>query len=290
MNSLILRGARTTVNKSSIKKFSIDQIRKNGDYFKSKLSYRFTETGRFRLLGTNIYDRLVTMVDERPNEVAYKFCLTQESFTFKEVKERIDELAQNVLSLGYKRGDKLAVMLPNTREYIFTTLAAASIGVISVLLNPAFQLVEIEYMLKKTKCKGVVILDNLKTLQHYEILTKICPEILHTSNSGGEISSKNLPDLKHVILVHNRLTKDNVKNYKGTLPFAQIEKYNSIKQELPYVDMHDTFSMLFTVIIKQQFLEYAFFFNPKINLRFIKNKVRFDRSTKGNAYFPSCNC
>jgi acyl-coenzyme A synthetase/AMP-(fatty) acid ligase len=182
--------------------------------------------------------------------VAYKFCLTQTSITFGEVKQRIDELAQSLLSLGFKKGDRLAIMLPNIPEQPLVLLAAASIGVIVVLMNPAYQLVEIEYMLKKTKTKGIVILDNLKTLKHYDILAKICPELASTK-PGAELQAKALPDLKHVILVNNRLMKDPSTTYGGTLPFASVEKFNlPNKFDIPHTDFDDTSVLLFTVSVK----------------------------------------
>lgn len=53
-----------------------------------------------------------------------------------------------------KIGDRLAIALPNTVEFAITLLACAKIGVVVVSLNPGYQLVEVEYMLKKTSTKG----------------------------------------------------------------------------------------------------------------------------------------
>jgi fatty-acyl-CoA synthase len=210
----------------------------------NKLSYRHTDVGDLRLIGSTMYQRLEETVVVKPNSEAFKFCPTGESYTFKELKQRVDEVAQNLLKHGYKRGDRLAIMLPNTSEFVLIALAAGSIGVTSVLLNPGYQLVEIEYMLKKTKSRGVVILDNLKSLQHYKVLTQICPEL---SSSNGELSSAKLPDLKHVFLVHNVLVKNEPHAFKGTLPFSTLTKNNTTSVERPYVDMNDDFAMLFTV-------------------------------------------
>lgn len=212
----------------------------------SKWSYRHGESYGQRLIGATLYERLEDMVSQKPNDVLYKFCLTQEQFTFAEFKQRVDNMAQSMLKQGYKRGDRLAVMLPNCPEYALTTVAAASIGVTCVLLNPAYQLVEIEYMLKLTKSRGIVMLDDFKTLKHYEILTKICPEMLETT-SGAEINSKNLPHFKHVFLVQNKLCKDaTAHSYKGSLPFSQLLNHSGVNVERPYVDMHDDFAILFT--------------------------------------------
>jgi acyl-CoA synthetase (AMP-forming)/AMP-acid ligase II len=189
------------------------------------------------------------MSTENPNNVAYKFCLTQTSLTFREIKQRIDEIGQSLLSMGFKKGDRLAIMLPNIAELNLTLLAAASIGVIVVLMNPAYQLVTIQYMLKKTRPRGVVILDNFKTLKHYDILTKICPE-LATTNPGAKIISKDLPNLRYVIQVNNRLMDGPTATYAGSLPFANFEKYSLPKKfEIPHTDCDDTAVLLFTVSI-----------------------------------------
>ena len=151
----------------------------------------------------------------------------------------------------------MALLLPNIPELSYSILAAASIGCIIVLMNPAYQLVEIEYMLKKTKAKGIIMLDNLKTLKHYEILTKICPEL--NQSSKGELNSANLPDLKHVIMVKNRLMNDKSVKYSGTWSFEELEKHNGSKFDLPFVDPDDPFAMLFTV-------SYTFFKFPYLNI------------------------
>jgi hypothetical protein len=211
----------------------------------NKLSYRSSDAEGIRLIGSTLYQRLEETASVKPNGEAFKFCLTGESYTYKELKERVDEVAQNLLKHGYKRGDRLAIMLPNTPEFVLTSLAASSIGATSVLLNPAYQLVEIEYMLKKTKSRGVVIFDNLKTLKHYDILTQICPEL---ANSSGELSLAKLPELKHVFLVQNILTKNAPQLLKGTLPFSTLSRNNTTSVEKPYVDMNDDLAILFTVI------------------------------------------
>ncbi len=140
----------------------------------------------------------------------------------------------------------MALLLPNVPEYVVTVLACASIGVVSVLMNPAYQFVEIEYMLKKTKAKGIVILDQLKTINHYEILKKICPEL--ESSKKGELNSNNLPFLKHII-VANLLptsTNDDSSKFKGTWLFNEINHYDGVKKPFPYVDIEDDFVYMFT--------------------------------------------
>jgi acyl-coenzyme A synthetase/AMP-(fatty) acid ligase len=212
----------------------------------AKLSYAVSEANKFKLINSTLGEKIDEMARQRPNDVCYNFCLNQIAFTYAELKQRVDELAQSLLDLGFSKGDRLALLLPNVPELNLTILAAAKIGIIVVLMNPAYQLVEIEYMLKKTNAKGVIILDNLKTLKHYEILCQICPEL--ATNINDELNSSALPSLKHVIVAHNGLVNDSNISYKGTRKFAELEKYKLPTQRpLPCIDTDDHFAILFTV-------------------------------------------
>jgi acyl-CoA synthetase (AMP-forming)/AMP-acid ligase II len=213
-------------------------------------SYASPSPDGLQLIGETINQRLADLVAQKPSQVAYKFAQTDVELTYAELKQRIDEIAQNLLRVGLERGHTLAVMLPNSPEFVLTVLAAASIGVISVLMSPTYKAFEIEFMLRRNECRGIVMLDHYKTYNHYEILQSICPELAtFNASAGEELKSKKLPHLKHVILVDNVLMarKNTANFYKGTIGFNQLERFDSIKRELPYVDINDVFALLFTV-------------------------------------------
>ena len=169
------------------------------------------------------------------------------NLSFVELKQRVDAIAQNMLGLGLKKGDRVAFLLPNTIELATSYLAACKIGLISVLLNPAYQLVELEYMLHKTDAKCVFFYDTFKTLNHIEVFRKLCPEI--ESCKPGELKSEKFPELKHLVVLNSPLVKEK-KAYNGTWQFSDLSqpKSNATKYEIPYVDIDDPCLILFTVI------------------------------------------
>ena len=212
-----------------------------------ELSYSYSQFP-IQLIGATIGDSLDRMAQKRPNHVAYNFSSSQIKYTFIELKQRVDELAQSLLHMGFRKGDKLALLLPNVPELFVTVLAAGSIGVVSVLMNPAYQMVEIEYMLKKTNAKGVIMLDSLKTLNHYEIMRKICPEL--DTATRGELNSKKLPDLKHVIIASLMPNASNQDKFKGAWLFDQISGNLSNKlHDVPHIDIDDDFILMYFSII-----------------------------------------
>ena len=74
----------------------------------NNLSYSSNSNSSVKyLIGQTVGQSLNKMAIEKPNDICFKFCLSQTTFTFKELKQRVDEFAQNLLSLGFIKGDRL---------------------------------------------------------------------------------------------------------------------------------------------------------------------------------------
>lgn len=168
------------------------------------------------------------------------------ALTYKELSDRVDVMAQNFLDMGFQKGDRVGIILPNTWELVVANFAAAQIGLIVTLLNPAYQIVELEYMLKKAGVKGLIMYDSFKTLNHLDIVRKLCPEL--DSSAPGEMVAKKLPLLKHVFIIQSPLNTEK-KLYKGTWEFSRLSeaKSTSTNHVVPYVELDDPSLILFTV-------------------------------------------
>ena len=56
------------------------------------------------------------------------FIYNDKEYNFLDLKENSFRLANSFLDLGYKKGDKIAIYLPNCIEYIYAYYAIYSIG------------------------------------------------------------------------------------------------------------------------------------------------------------------
>ncbi|HEU4878902.1 MAG TPA: class I adenylate-forming enzyme family protein [Gemmatimonadaceae bacterium] len=70
----------------------------------------------------------------RPNHLAV--IVGEERLTFAELEESVNRLANALLALGLRKGDKLALVLPNCIELLYTYRAAALLGIVVVPLSP----------------------------------------------------------------------------------------------------------------------------------------------------------
>jgi len=85
--------------------------------------------------------------------------------TYGQLKKMVDSFATGLYNLGMRKGDVLAIHLPNSIQYIVAYYAAASIGAIATGINPTYKSMEILHQLKITGAKYIVVLDAL--YEHY---------------------------------------------------------------------------------------------------------------------------
>ena len=118
-------------------------------------------------------------------------------WTYRELNRRVDDLAAGFIALGFEPGDRVGVWAPNYAEWVLAQFATARAGVIQVNINPAYRTHELEYVLNKVSCKGLVTAGRFKSSDYIAMLQELAPE-LNTADPG-QLSSQRLPHLKAVI-------------------------------------------------------------------------------------------
>ena len=163
-----------------------------------RLSYAYGASGQ-PLLGTTIGEKFDQACAQYAEQDAVVSVQQNIRLTYKELQQQVNAFACSLLKLGLKKGDRLAIWSPNCVEWTITQFAAFKAGIILVNLNPAYTSGELEYVLNKVSCVGLVIAPAFKTSDYQEILCKIAPELCN----GNEkiLSSVRLPHLKHVIKI-----------------------------------------------------------------------------------------
>ena len=76
--------------------------------------------------------------------------------TFRELHERVQGIAAGLSKLGFRVGDRLALLLPNGPECIELVYACSLLGVIAVPLNTRLSLTEIDRVLTDASPHGIV--------------------------------------------------------------------------------------------------------------------------------------
>lgn len=91
----------------------------------------------------------------------------KKSWTYIEFDEWVTVVAGGLLALGLRKGDKLAIMLPNCPEFMVLWFACARIGVVEVPVNTAYRGSLLRYVLEHSDSRmAVVAAEYLDRIQH----------------------------------------------------------------------------------------------------------------------------
>ena len=108
------------------------------------------------------YSSLVGLLEESfskfANRPAYSFLGKEMSFA--QADQESLGLAAYLQSLGLSKGDRVAVMMPNVPQYPVTVAAILRAGLVVVNVNPLYTARELEYQLKDSGAKAIVIIEN----------------------------------------------------------------------------------------------------------------------------------
>ena len=85
------------------------------------------------------------------------------SLTFGEIDTLSTALGAWLQSRGLKRGDRVAIMMPNVLQYPVAVAAVLRAGFIAVNVNPLYTARELEHQLKDSGAQAIVILENFAT-------------------------------------------------------------------------------------------------------------------------------
>src|SRR5271157_5508288 len=83
-------------------------------------------------------------------------CTGECRLSFRELHSRVRHMAAALNRLGFRPGDRLALLLPNGPEYIQLVYACSWLGVIAVPLNTRLSAVEIDRVLTDANPHGLV--------------------------------------------------------------------------------------------------------------------------------------
>lgn len=95
------------------------------------------------------------------------------SKTYKELNHMADSLAAAVADLGYKKGDRVAIYMKNSIEFMAAFYALQKIGVIAAWVNALYRESESEFIINNSESKGVFIFNEWQGYDYLDAVKKI---------------------------------------------------------------------------------------------------------------------
>ncbi len=147
------------------------------------------------------------------------------TMTYRELDGLVDRFATALHGLGVKKGDVVAILLPNSFQYVIAYYAVARIGGIATGVNPTYKPGEILHQLRTVDARGLVVLDAL-----YE--SAVAPIIAKTDVRF--VVGTNVADLAHGLGFRRFLGKLLGKIPRGKLP-PTAHSFNDLLSTEPSV-------------------------------------------------------
>ena len=143
------------------------------------------------------------MVEEFPDQYAFKYTTLDYTRTYEEFREDVDTFARALVSLGVRPGMKVAIWATNVPAWYITFWASVKIGAVLVTVNTAYKIHEAEYLLRQSDTHTLVMIESCLDSDYRQIINELCPE-LKTHDKETPLHSKRLPFLRNVITVDFR--------------------------------------------------------------------------------------
>ena len=168
------------------------------------------------------------MVEEFPDQYAFKYTTLDYTRTYEEFREDVDNFARALISMGVRPGMKVAIWATNVPAWYITFWATTKIGAILVTVNTAYKIHEAEYLLRQSDTHTLVMIESALDSNYRKIINEICPEIA-TTKAGSPLHCKRLPFLRNVITVDFKqpgsLTFDEAMARADLVPVEEVYRY-----------------------------------------------------------------
>lgn len=188
------------------------------------------------LIGMTIGDKFDEIAATYPDNDALIVRHQGLRYTYRQLKEAVDQAARAFLAIGVKRGDRVGMWSPNCAQWTITQFATAKVGAILVNINPAYRLHELEYALNQSEARFLVTADTFKSSNYTEMLFELAPEL--KASAEGQLKSMKLPHLKGIVNLAD--TKfDGMWRWDDFVNMAEIisaDKLASVQSELQFDD------------------------------------------------------
>ncbi|MCJ7424509.1 long-chain fatty acid--CoA ligase [Candidatus Bathyarchaeota archaeon] len=111
-------------------------------------------------------DLLKLTAEKYPDNVAIVYF--DREILYRELELYVEKFATALADLGVKKGDKVAIFLPNMPQFVIAYYGAIKIGAIETAISPLYKEREVEHQLSDSEAETIVVLDLL-----YPIVEKV---------------------------------------------------------------------------------------------------------------------
>jgi fatty-acyl-CoA synthase len=135
-------------------------------------------------------------------------CFKERRWTFAELAAGVDRVARGLIALGIRRGDKVALWLPNRPEWIEIAFAAIKIGAVLVPVNTRLRTDDVAYILEQSDSATLILAGRAGPVDYLAMVRELAP-------LGAAPGASRLPKLERIVLLGDERQPE-------TVPWADV--------------------------------------------------------------------
>jgi fatty-acyl-CoA synthase len=133
--------------------------------------------------------------------------------TYRQFREKVDELARGLMAQGVVKGEHIAVWTHNVPEWVYLQFATAKVGAVLVTVNTYYRSHELEYLLRQSDSTTLILVRGFKEADYVKIVNEVMPELC--SSALGNLKCAKLPLLRRVVFIGSE-------RHPGMMPFDEL--------------------------------------------------------------------
>jgi len=214
----------------------------------SALYWNRAHTGKYvwekdRLIDCTFSQVLDRMVEEFPDQYAFKYTTLDYTRTYAQFRDDVDACARALIACGVKAGTHVAVWASNVPQWYIAFWATVKLGAVLVTVNTAYKIHEIEYLLRQSDSHTLIMTEGAKDCHYGEIIAELCPE-LAALKPGQALHARRLPFLRNVVTVGYR--QKGCMEWADLMARAQQVPLSEVYRMAAAVDKDDVCNMQYT--------------------------------------------
>lgn len=184
----------------------------------------------------SVYDIIAQAAHDAPEVPAVDFF--GHTKTYREIKDEVDRVAGGLADLGVKKGDHVALILPNCPQHVVAFYAVARLGAVVIEHNPLYTSEELEHLFEDHRADIVIawdmVIDNIQAF----------PKDVRPSKIIAVDLIKAMPRVKqvalHLPIPQMRKTKHQIhKSVHRAISWERVLKAAPIRDGYPGAEIGD---------------------------------------------------
>ncbi|MCX7115886.1 MAG: AMP-binding protein [Gammaproteobacteria bacterium] len=176
---------------------------------------------------TSLCDLFFTTCQQHPNHIAFEnYGVT---LSYQDLKEKSLAFASFLQQSGLKKGDRVAIMLPNLLQYPIALLGALCAGGVIVNTNPLYTPDELSYQLKDAGASFLIVLNQLthtveQALPHLKLKKIIVTEVGDCFPFVKRLCTHVY--LKYILRQYSSITLANTVTFRDALDIGEKQTFS----------------------------------------------------------------